>query len=58
MNASQSGAGTALAAFCALFNSGSLVFLSGAMPASTTSAASPASQWLVTDPKDNFTAKA
>lgn len=40
MNASQSGVSAALAAYCALFNGGSLVFLSGAMPASPETALS------------------
>jgi hypothetical protein len=40
MNASQTGVSSALAAFCALFNSGSLVFLSGAQPATPETALS------------------
>ncbi len=40
MNASQTGVSAALAAYCALFNSGSLVFLSGTQPATPETALS------------------
>lgn len=40
MNASQSGVGVALSAYCALYNSGTLVFLSGTMPATPETALS------------------
>lgn len=40
MNASQSGVGVALAAYCALYNSGTLVFLTGTMPATPETALS------------------
>jgi hypothetical protein len=40
MNASQSGVGVALSAYCALYNSGSLVFLTGTMPATPETALS------------------
>jgi hypothetical protein len=40
MNASQTGVSTALAAYCALFNSGSLVFLGGTQPATPETALS------------------